>query len=84
MSFVKRWIIYHLEENKDVSAAYKIAKEFYDNSNDFLKRTKSKTGTFLELQRILGILKQNIDIWEKKINSISTTENNNIENKENN
>jgi hypothetical protein len=49
-----------------------------------LKRTKSKTSTFLELQRILGILKQNIDVWEKKMNSISTTENNNIENKENN
>lgn len=92
LSSIKAGIVLHYsmflyEENKDVSAAYKIAKEFYDNSNDFLKRIKSKTSTFLELQRILGILKQNIDVWEKKKNSISANENNNkenIENKENN
>lgn len=73
LSSIKAGIILHYavflyEEKKDVSKAYKIANDFYQNSDGLLKNVKNRS-TFSDLIRILSIIKQNIDVWSIKINS---------------
>ena len=81
LSSIKAGIILHycifiFEENKDISTAYKIANDFYQNSNKLLIKIKNKNDDYPELNNILSVFKTNIDAWKIKIHQ--NTENDSI------
>ena len=81
LSSIKGGIILHycmfaFEENKDISTAYKMANDFYQNSNKLLMKIKNKNDDYPELNNILSLFKANIDVWENKKNQ--NTENDNV------
>lgn len=83
LSSIKAGIILHycmyiFEENKDVSAAYKMANDFYQNSNKLIIKLKNKSDNYPELKNLLSIFKANIDSWKKKINQNENNDNVNI------
>ena len=72
ISSIKAGIILHycmyiFEENKDINQAYKMANEFYQNSNKSLFKLKNKSENYPELKNLLNVLKENINIWSNKI-----------------
>ena len=79
---ILHYCIYIFEENKDVLSAYKIADEFYQNSNRLLIKIKNKSDNYPELKNILAVIKENLDNWKNKINSIESNDNVNIKSQE--
>ena len=61
---ILHYSIYLFEENKDAKSAYNIANKFYEKTTKLLKKIKNSSETYLELNNILVIMKQNIDNWE--------------------
>lgn len=64
---VLHYSIYLFEELKKVRKAYDIANKFYENAMKLLNKIKNSHETYLELNNILVIMKQNIDNWKYKI-----------------
>ena len=79
---ILHYCIYIFEENKDVLSAYKIAEEFYQNSNRLLIKIKNKSDNYPELKNILAVIKENLDNWKNKINTIESNDNVNIKSQE--
>ena len=71
---VLRYCVYLFEENNNAKKAYEIANKFYENAKQLLKKIKNTNGTYLELNNIMTIMKQNMDIWEKKKDFETTDE----------
>jgi hypothetical protein len=61
---ILHYSIYLFEENKDAKGAYNVANPFYEKTTKMLKKIKNSSDTYLELNNILVIMKQNIDNWE--------------------
>ena len=61
---ILHYSIYLFEENKDAKGAYNVANPFYEKTTKMLKKIKNSSETYLELNNILVIMKQNIDNWE--------------------
>jgi len=83
LSSIKAGIILHycmyiFEVNKDIAKAYKMASDFYQNSNKLLIKLKNKSDNYQELKNILSVFKSNIDIWINKINQNEENDNVNI------
>ena len=83
LSSIKAGIILHycmyvFEDKKDVSTAYKIANEYYQNCNKLLYKIKNKSENHNEIKNLLIILKQNIDVWSNKVGANETLDNVNI------
>ena len=83
LSSIKAGIILHycmyiFEENKDINTAYKMASNFYQNSNKLLIKLKNKSDNYQELKNVLSVFKSNIDIWINKINQNDENDNVNI------
>lgn len=66
---VLHFSLYLFEENKDVKGAYEIANKFYEKTTKLLNKIKNSNETYLELNNILIIMKQNIDDWKYKIDN---------------
>ena len=79
---ILHYCIYVFEENKDVLSAYKIAEEFYQNLNRLLIKIKNKSDNYPELKNILAVIKENLDNWKNKINTIESNDNVNIKSQE--
>jgi hypothetical protein len=62
---ILHYTIYLFEESKNSKKAYNIANKFYERVKKLLFKIKNSEQTYLELNNILIIMKQNIDIWEK-------------------
>ena len=97
-SIKARIIIYYcmfvFEENKDISTSYKMANDFYENSNklwtvhdlarnnsvdpEHLMKLKNRNDDYPELNNLLSVFKANIDIWKNKINQNIENDNVNI------
>ena len=71
---ILHYCIYIFEENKDISLAYKVANEFYQNSNRLLLKIKNKSDNYPELKNILAVIKENLNKWSNKLNSIEKEE----------
>ena len=72
LSSIKAGIILHYcmyiyEENKDISTAYKMANDFYQNSNKILIKLKNKSENYPELKNLLNVFKENINTWSSKM-----------------
>jgi len=61
---ILHYSIYLFEENKDAKGAYNVANPFYEKTIKMLKKIKNSSDTYLELNNILVIMKQNIDNWD--------------------
>ena len=61
---ILHYSIYLFEENKDAKSAYNVANPFYEKTTKMLKKIKNSSDTYLELNNILVIMKQNIDNWD--------------------
>ena len=75
---ILHYCIYFYEENKDISTAYNIANDFYQNSNRFLIKLKNKNDNYSELKNLLLVLKDNINKWSNKMLQNKTQDNVNI------
>lgn len=73
---ILHYCMYSLEEKKDISQAYKMATDFYKNSNKSLVKLKSKSDNYPELKNLLNVFQENINVWSKKIRQ-NEEENNN-------
>ena len=64
---ILHYCLYIFEENNDWTKAYNIANKYYEDVMNIMKKIKNSHESYLELNNILIILKQNIDIWDEKI-----------------
>ena len=78
---ILHYCIYIYEENKDISTAYNMANDFYQNSNKFLIKLKNKSDNYTELKNLLLVLKDNINKWSNKMIQNETQDNVNINSK---
>ena len=61
---VLHYSIYFFEENKSARKAYDIANKYYEKTMKLLHNIKNSNETYLELNNILIIMKENIDHWK--------------------
>lgn len=71
---ILNYVMFLYEEMGEINEAYKIGNEFFQCSSAFLGKLKREGEAFFELKKILYILKENLDIWIKKINGQVTSE----------